>query len=182
MAWVGNHWVGVGRKFVFKGFLPQIVCVWGDLTFFCQGSLPLLSVVQEVGTLVGLVDQVGARLVRSGLEVVLLYLVARSPPQERRVRRKFCEGFVPGEVGVPGSLLKFFQGSPPRVCGCVCYGSPVACLHVHPIPLPKAAWVGQTFFWAPPPLIFNADCGGGEKNFARGSPLWFMGGGGSLLL
>ena len=95
VAWVGNHWVGVGRKFVFKGFLPQILCVWGDLTFFCQGSLPLLSVVQEVGTLVGLVDQVGARLVRSGLEVVLLYLVARSPPQERRLRRKFCEGFVP---------------------------------------------------------------------------------------
>ena len=61
-----------------------------------------------MGTLVDLVDRVGARLVGSGREVALSCLVARSAPRGREERRKFCEGFVPGEVGVPGYLLKSF--------------------------------------------------------------------------
>ena len=95
------------------------MCVREALQFFSQGSLPRLRGVQEVRTLFGMVDRVGTHLVGSVREVALSYLVARIPPRGREVWRIFSEGFAPGEIGVPGSLLKFFHGYPPRVCGCV---------------------------------------------------------------
>ena len=66
-------------------------------------------------TQVGLVARMGTRLVESGGEVSLSYLVARSPPRGRGVRQNFCGEFVPGELGVPKSVLKIFHGSSPRV-------------------------------------------------------------------
>ena len=96
---------------------PFPKAAWVVRTFFCPP--PQLRGVREVRTLVGLVARMGTHLVGSGLEVALSYLVARIPPRGREVWRIFFEGFAPGEIGVPGSLLKFFHGYPPRVCGCV---------------------------------------------------------------
>ena len=115
VARAGACWVGAECRTVFEGFLPWIVCVQGALQFFCQGFPPLLRGMREVRTQVGLVARMGTRLVESGGEVALSHLVARSPPRGRGVRQNFCGEFVPGEVGVPKSVLKIFHGSSPRV-------------------------------------------------------------------
>ena len=76
---------------------------------------------------------------------------------------KFCKGFSPGEVGIPGSLQKRFQGYPLGYVGVSGGVGGVACRHVLPNPLPKAARVGRTFRQSspPPPLVVNVSCGGG---------------------
>ena len=105
---------GLGRvaDFFFEELPPWIVCVQVGLKLFARVPPPLLQGVQEVETLVGMVDRLGAHFIRSGREVALFYLVARSPPWGRGARRKICKGFSPGDVSVPGSLLKLSRGTP----------------------------------------------------------------------
>ena len=90
-------------------------------------------------------------------------LVARSHPQGRGVRRKFCKGFSPGEVDIPGSLQKNSRGPPLGYTGVSGGGGGVACCRVISTPLPKAAQVGRNFLEGPAPLVVDAGCGGGSE-------------------
>ena len=87
VARVGAHRGGAGQD-ISQGSSPWMVSVRGDLGNFYHGLPPLLRVVGEGGggCLACLVAQVGT----------CLYLVARSPPRGRGVRRNFCKWFSPG--------------------------------------------------------------------------------------
>ena len=63
VAQVGAFWVRAEWQNIFEGIPTQIVFVRGGLQMFFQGHPPLLQGVQEVGTLVSMVDRVGDWLV-----------------------------------------------------------------------------------------------------------------------
>ena len=94
--------------------LPTLDCVClGGPAKFGQGYPPLMRGVQEVGILVVLVAQMGARLVGSGLEVTFSYLVARISPWGRGEWRKYFKGFAPRGGRRPWVPDKIFIAPPP---------------------------------------------------------------------
>ena len=135
--------------------LPRMGNARGTLKESCTRFPPLLRSVCEErgGCLSGQVARVGTRP----------HLIARCPPRRRGVRHQIFKGFSPGDVSIPGSPRKNFQGGTPRVGVYkffITQGVPTTGCSILPTPAPKAARVGRTFRCWYPPLGANVGWGG----------------------
>ena len=88
---------------------------------------------------------------------------------------------ITGDLGVPGYLWKFGQGSPPRVCVFVCVLGGFRGQSPRSNNPPHLGFPGGPHFLTgvtSPPWLMMWVVEGCEKNYTRGYPLWFRGGGG----